>query len=339
MRVRSFVFVLVLILAAAGIAIPASAQKMIPLRVRLGDVSINKLIFVIAFEEGIYEKNGLDVDQFISARAAEVVRRSGVNVPRQYVRELDDQAPIEIGGGTPGIVSRVTNARQQDRIILATTDHIARWHIVAQPEITSLEQLKGKRIGFSGVGAMTHFSALVFAKRMGWDPVHDISFMSQALGVDTLQNRSVEAFVADEIAYAMARKSGFQALADMRTWNVPIAGSGVRTNESWVRENRETVRRFIKSLVEAIAVLKQDREAAFRGMEKWYGIADREVQGMIYAGAVEMPRKPYPPIEGIKKTMEMYDSNQMRKYKPEDFYDVSFIRELDESGYIDSLYQ
>jgi hypothetical protein len=44
-------------------------------------------------------------------------------------------------------------------------------------------------------------------------------------------------------------------------------------------------------------------------------------------------------VAGIKKIMELYDSNEMRKYKPEDFYDDSFIRELDESGYIDSLYE
>ena len=123
-------------LIAIGLTTSALAQQKIPLRVRLGDVSINKVPFVVAFEEGIYEKNGLDVDQFISPGAAEVMRRSGVTVPRQHVRELNNGAPIGIGGGTPTIVSRTTNARSLDRIILATTDHIARWHIVAQPEIT-----------------------------------------------------------------------------------------------------------------------------------------------------------------------------------------------------------
>jgi hypothetical protein len=29
----------------------------------------------------------------------------------------------------------------------------------------------------------------------------------------------------------------------------------------------------------------------------------------------------------------------MRQHKPEDFYDDSFVRELDKSGYIDSLYK
>jgi ribosomal protein S19E (S16A) len=56
-------------------------------------------------------------------------------------------------------------------------------------------------------------------------------------------------------------------------------------------------------------------------------------------GVTLVPRKPYPNVEGIKKTMELYDSHEMRKHKPEDFYDDSFVRELDQSGYIDSRYR
>jgi hypothetical protein len=43
-------------------------------------------------------------------------------------------------------------------------------------------------------------------------------------------------------------------------------------------------------------------------------------------------------VEGIKKVMEMYNYHEMRKYKPEDFYNDSFVRQLDPSRYIDSLY-
>jgi hypothetical protein len=59
---------------------------------------------------------------------------------------------------------------------------------------------------------------------------------------------------------------------------------------------------------------------------------------VVYAGGAAMPRKPYPCVEGITKTMELFDSNEMRKYKPEDFYDDSMLREIDASGFIDGLY-
>src|SRR5258705_13478764 len=81
-------------------ATPIMAQdKPLPLEVGLGDVSLNKLMFVIAAETGIYKKNGLDVAQFISPSAAEVVRRSGVDVPKEFVRNVPGD--INIGGGSP----------------------------------------------------------------------------------------------------------------------------------------------------------------------------------------------------------------------------------------------
>src|SRR5256885_1631167 len=67
-------------------ALPAgAADKLIPLDVALGDVSLNKVSFLIAADAGIYAKNGLDVHQFITPVAAQVARNSGVSVPAQFV--------------------------------------------------------------------------------------------------------------------------------------------------------------------------------------------------------------------------------------------------------------
>src|SRR6187551_755721 len=42
----------------------AQAQDMIPVELSLGDVSLNKVAFLVAADNGIYEKNGLKVRQF-----------------------------------------------------------------------------------------------------------------------------------------------------------------------------------------------------------------------------------------------------------------------------------
>jgi len=295
--------------------------------------SINKLPFVIAEDQGLYKKHGLDVQQWMPPPEFP----GGIEVDVERPENPD----ISIDGGTPMMVALITNARARNRIILATTDCVVRWHIVAREGIQSLEELKGKRLGVSGTGAMTGFVARLFAQRMGWDPVQDFSIMSRGADVELLQDGSVDAFVADETDYAIARKAGFEALVDTRAWNASIAGSSVRVERSWLQNprNREAARRFLKATVEAIALLHQNRELALQVMSKWHGIKDREQAGIIYAGGKEMPRKPYPCVEGIKKTMELFDSNEMRKYELEDFYDDSLMRELDESGFIDSLYE
>ena len=51
-----------------------------------------------------------------------------------------------------------------------------------------------------------------------------------------------------------------------------------------------------------------------------------------------IPRKLYPCYDGIRRTMEVYDSHAMREYKPEAFYDDSILKELDASGFIDEVY-
>ena len=59
----------------------------------------------------------------------------------------------------------------------------------------------------------------------------------------------------------------------------------------------------------------------------------------MYAVVMDFPNKPYPSVEGIRAMMEIYDSPQMRMHIPEEFYDVSFIEELDREGTLDALYQ
>src|SRR5258706_1053701 len=95
--------------ALCAAAQPAfSAERLTPLGVALGDVSLNKVSFLIAADAGIYAKNGLDVHQFITPGAAQVARNSGVSVPDQFVRNDIGSAPISIGGGRP-MIYRVAN--------------------------------------------------------------------------------------------------------------------------------------------------------------------------------------------------------------------------------------
>ncbi len=87
-----------------------------------------------------------------------------------------------------------------------------------------------------------------------------------------------------------------------------------------------------------IALVKRNKQAAFSAMAKWYSVTDPEKQAHFYREVSNLPRKPYPSVDGIKKVMEIYNTHEMRRYKPEDFYNDSFVRELDKSGFIDGLY-
>lgn len=328
-------------IALALIAAPtAKAQEQATeLKLLMGDVSLNKLPFVLAFDEGIFEKNGLNVTPMFTRGSVEIIRRSGVDVPEEFILKGDTQTPIKIGGSCPTIVGLTTRTGRWDPMILGSTHLTSRWRIVSRPDINSAEELKGKRIGYSGYGAVTHYVATIFAEAMGWDPNIDWSMMADGLGVDALQQGHVDAFIAPELHATMAVDAGFKVLVDLQDYELPVAGSAFLVDRDWLEDNRDAARRFVKSAVEAIAVLKNDKQATFRTLGKWYQLKDPKLLEYFYLEVAKLPRKPYPPYEGIKKVMEVYDSHEMRKYTVEHFYDDSFVRELDESGYIDSLYQ
>jgi NitT/TauT family transport system substrate-binding protein len=326
------------LVAAAAVATAAAQEKAVHVDVSLGDVSLNKVAFLIADDAGIYKKHGLDVAQFITPGAADAARRNGVIVPSKYVRAGGGEgADITIGGGIPTIVRMVASGKI-DRVILATTDNEARWQVVARPGISKEEQLKGKRLGYSSFGTVSHYMTVAWIQRLGWDPERDVVLTPNTLSIEALKSGLVDAFVADEIVETMAPAAGFNLLVDLRQYHIPMAGSGVNASRSWLRQQPEAARRFMEATVDAIALMKQNQQVAGAAIAKWFGISDPKMQQGIWAKAAVLPRKPYPSVAGIAKLMEMYNTAEMSKHRPEDFHDDSFMKQLDSSGYIDRLY-
>ena len=313
------------------------AQEALPVSVELGDVSLTKLPFIVAADAGIYERNGLKVSQFISPRAAELIRQSaGVVVPKEFIHT--GHSDINIGGGSPTIVRMTTDARAPQRIILATTEDILRFHIITRGDITRVEDLKGKRVGFSSIGALSHLGFMQLAQKMGWDAKADLSMFANGAGPAELKSKKIDAYAADVIAFDEAKKAGLYDLVDLATYKFPMPGSGINADVDWLPTHRDTAARFVKATIEAVALLKTDKETTFKAMAKWYGITDRERQESIYKEVAGLPSKPYPSVAGLQKMIEVYDWREMRRHKPEDFFDASFVTELDKSGYIDGLY-
>jgi NitT/TauT family transport system substrate-binding protein len=323
----------------AGLMAPLQGQDKIPLIVRMGDVSINKVPFLVAMDQGLYDKHGLDVTLIPFGESAARVHGVPDTVSRE-LRDLEDEAQISIGGGAPGMVSKVRASTPSDRVILATTDHIVHWDIVAREGIDRVEDLKGKRIAISSISACTGVVAKMLAEKMGWDHEQDIAILQGNYSVTPLEEGWTDALIAYDVPLAMAMAAGYKPLDyDMRAWNEPIPCSGVWASRSWAHENKAATIGFLKALSEAISMMKKDRRVAFSSIAKWYDFQDIEVQSVIYNGSAEMPRKPYPAIDGIKRMMKLYDTAAMRLYKAEDFYDDSFMKEIDESGFIDNLYK
>ena len=88
-----------------------------------------------------------------------------------------------------------------------------------------------------------------------------------------------------------------------------------------------------------------DKEATLKALAHYMGSGvDREILEKSRENVLTeamYPKKQYPSLEGLKTVLEDIAERDPRakSAKPEQFVDFSFIKELDESGFIDALYK
>ena len=328
---------LALLLSTLGLQTASGAERLVSLDVDMGDISLNKVPYLMAADTGIYARNGLDVHQYITPAAANVARNSGVVVPAQYVKADIGNAPIALGSGTPMMYRVANDPKAVRRVVLTTGEDIIREIIITTADVAKPEDLKGKRLGYSVPGTVTHVAALAFAKRMGWVPNRDVFLQGNANGFVPMKEGRTDAFFGSAMTVSMAPDMKLKLLLDLTPYKFAVAGSGIMAEREWLKANRDTAMRFVKAGLEAMALMKKDRAAFNAAVVKWMNIKDATAQERMYQEVGHYPEKPYPSVDGIENTLAIFDSPEMRKLKPEEFYDSSILTELDRSGFIDRL--
>ncbi len=180
MRLGVLKLILLSVLAATGVACTAN-QELIPLVVDVQGRSMSKLPFVIAEDQGLYEKHGLDVELWLPPPEFE----GGIEKPPPFWTRVwrhlglqEEPVPdIIVNGHTPKMVRQMRETKAPKMIALAATDCSVRSYVIGRPGINSLEELKGQRLGINNDHTTSGFAALRMVQRMGWDRVHYISIL------------------------------------------------------------------------------------------------------------------------------------------------------------------
>ena len=107
--------------------------------------------------------------------------------------------------------------------------------------------------------------------------------------------------------------------------------------------------RFAAAFIVAALFVKADAFAQLTKLNVGYvgvtsdnaalALSDKQLLERTYEGAIaehKLPAKQYPTLEGLKT---IPSDPKAKGAKAEDFVDLRFIKELDESGYIDKLYK
>ena len=266
------------LLTLIATSVSCGDRNLISMQVNLSR-SVSKLPFVIALDQGLYKKYGLDIEVRMeppefdggiwmpsNGIGARIWRRIRSITGRQELWKPE----IYVSGGNGRIVRIATGADQVQVVFLAATDCVVRAHIVAAKGIKRLEDLKGKRLGVSSMLGNTGYAALLLAERMGWDPIQDISIMLNGNNMDALREGRVDAFVASDLSYSTALQEGFPVLAATSEWGETMAGNSVYVSPEWLEDpgNREAARRFLQATVEGIALFHQDRDLVLENTRK-----------------------------------------------------------------------
>src|ERR1700756_1670362 len=221
---------LLLVLPSIDVAAQSVPEK---LRVTYSAIGGSQAAAWIPYEAGIFKKYGLDIELLYvggGGRAAQVVQ----------------SGEVPIGLFTGGAVIN-SNLAGGDLVVVGSSMNVVTFSVMARPEIRSVEELKGKRIGITRFGSASDFG-LRYAegkwpiKRQRDFAVIQIGGMPEQL--TALRSGTLEAAVLNVELAIVARKEGFRELIDLARVGLNFPTSSLATTRSFIKRNENTVRRF-----------------------------------------------------------------------------------------------
>jgi hypothetical protein len=96
----------------------------------------------------------------------------------------------------------------------------------------------------------------------------------------------------------------------------------------------------LRGFVEAIAYIHKNKENSLATLQRWMRLDDREALDETYDYLIRiLPRKPYSNDKGVQAVIDAIPNRPAIKFTPQDFYDMSYLQELDKSGFLDRVFQ
>ena len=138
-----------------------------------------------------------------------------------------------------------------------------------------------------------------------------------------------------------AKKLGYKEIADIAAMGLEFPFVGIAAKKSYIKDNTDTVQRFVRAYTEAIAIYKNNRELAMKITSKYTGIKDPAIlASTVDFYAPKLQRVPYPTVGGIRFVFEQVAVRDPRakNFAPETFMDTRFVKQLEDSGFIKGLY-
>lgn len=290
----------------------------------------------IAEQEGFFKKNGLDVKQVNvsgGTQGAQMLVSGALDVsyddPISCIVATAGGVPVQaIYGGTPSLA----------------------FLIVGAPGVKTFADIKGKRVGSSGLGlSASRLAILLGFRRFGLDADKgDITVVAAGQEPERIAALSAGALAASVVSPEYRNKLeplGINMLADLRTLGIPWETASVISTTKNIQTKPDMMARIVRSLLQANAFILNpaNRARVVDLLTAQLALKTPQESAAIYDDLIKFYifKKPYPTRDGFANVIAEVAKSlpKAAAVRYEDVVDASFIEALDKSGFIDALYK
>jgi NitT/TauT family transport system substrate-binding protein len=292
--------------AALSLASPAAAQTKIVIGKVVGGNGLHIPSYV-ADVAGIFKEEGLEA-RFVSLTGkAQVTAGLSGNL---------DFVPIPSGGAQAAL-----NGAEIRYIVGQSMS--SQWVFVTRGDITRVEDLKGKTIGYGRLGSADYDEGATYLSRfynlqVGRD-YKVIAFQGEPERIPALLNKDIDATMISAAFAAQAVSLGMKVIA--RTSDkLPRVGGTFWSPKAYVEKNPETVTKFTRAIAKAVMVLRTNKDVSVKAIKEHLGLTDDKVVGVIWdelhnVFGAELPKDLFREIFESRR-LDMIAENQWPKDKP-----------------------
>ena len=310
---------------------PLHAQIVEKLRVAYSVIAPTQATVWTAKELGMFAKNGLDVDLVLL-----------VGAPLAVTALVSGETPIVYAGASAVVTS---NLQGSGTVLVAGGANRFPYVLFVTEEIKKVEDLRGKKFGVSRIGSADNAAAVTVLNRFGIKDT-EVTYVqagSIPARLAAMQTNALQATLLQAPETLKAKEIGMRALLDFTKLDVEWQQNGVATTRDYIKKKPDTVRRFLKAFVEGSHYNLTNPKGAQKILQKYLAIKDEKSIQESYSEIVAKLtlKVPYPTEPGIQLFLDQLKIKNPKaaQAKPSDFTDITFLKELEASGFIDKLYK
>ena len=207
--------------------------------------------------------------------------------------------------------------------------------------IKSIKEVK--RVAISRFGSNADFAARYLLQREGLKPDIDVALLqvgNQSNRIAAVETNNADAAMLTPPMTLQARKLGMTLLLDASKLNIPYSSLMFVARRPYLAKTRAELVNFTKAMIEGVALYKSNKEFSLKVLSKYMKVQDREVLEENFK-EYDFPLKPYPAREYFELPIQEVGKKDPKvlKENPERYADMSLVKEIESSGFIDKIMQ